>query len=227
MPRWLVYAAIVAVFASFVPLALIARQRTIKADRTRIQPVQDMGDQPKFKPQSANPLFADGRAMRPPVDGTVAFGGALLPPAVETGRGPDGRFLDALPIPLTPASIRRGQRQFNIYCAPCHGLAGYGDGLVARRADQLQEGTWVPPTSLHTDQVKARPNGHLFNTIGRGIRSMPSYGSQIAVDDRWAIVAYVRALQVSQGGPPPGTGRAGSSARPAPTVAAVAAESGR
>ncbi len=204
MPRWLIYVAIVAVLASFVPLALVARQRTIKADRTRIQPVQDMGNQPKFRPQSRNPLFADGRAMRPPVEGTVPFGGTLRPLAVDTGRTPDGRFLDEIPVPLTPALVRRGQERFNIFCAPCHGLAGYGDGLVARRADQLQEGTWVPPTNLHTDQVKARPNGHLYNTIARGIRNMPSYGSQIAVDDRWAIVAYVRALQVSQGGPPPG-----------------------
>lgn len=202
MPRWLRYAVIIAAFVSFVPLAVIALTRSVKADRTRIQLVRDMGAQPKFRPQAANPLFADGRAMRPPVPGTVPFGVRVLP-VVETGRDGD-RFVDEIPVPLSPALLRRGQERFNIFCAPCHGLAGYGDGLVARRAEQLQEGTWVPPTSLHTDQVKVRPNGHLYNTIRNGIRTMPSYGSQISAEDRWAVVAYVRALQVSQGGPPPG-----------------------
>jgi mono/diheme cytochrome c family protein len=91
--------------------------------------------------------------------------------------------------------LQRGADRYQIYCAPCHGLAGYGDGIVALRADRLMEGTWVPPTSVHDATVLARPVGHLFNSITNGIRTMPAYGSQIPVDDRWAIVAYVRAMQ--------------------------------
>jgi mono/diheme cytochrome c family protein len=94
--------------------------------------------------------------------------------------------------------LLRGQERFNIYCSPCHGLTGAGDGLVSRRADALQEGTWVPPLTFHGDQVRGRPVGHLFNTITHGIRNMPAYGAQIPAEDRWAIVAYVRALQRSQ-----------------------------
>lgn len=202
MPRWLIYLAIVAVFASLIPFGLIALARSMKADRTRIQPQQHMGDQPKFRPQSRNPIFADNRAMRPPVAGTVPFGGPAPDRVRETGRAGDA-YVDELPMPVSLPLLRRGQERYNIYCGPCHGLAGYGDGLVARRAEQLQEPTWVPPTSLHTDQVRARPNGHIYNTISNGIRTMPAYGPQISVDDRWAIVAYVRALQVSQHGAPP------------------------
>lgn len=197
MPRWLLYVILVAVIASFVPIALIARARSVPSDAPRIQPVQDMGNQPKFKPQSENLLFADTRAMRPAIPGTEAHGGSVPDDAYETGKV-NGQFVADVPVKVTEALIRRGQERFNIYCSPCHGFAGQGDGLVARRADQLQEGLWVPPTNLHTLQVRQRPNGHIFNTISRGLRTMPSYGAQIPVADRWAIVTYVRALQRSQ-----------------------------
>jgi mono/diheme cytochrome c family protein len=94
--------------------------------------------------------------------------------------------------------MKRGQERFGIYCTPCHGMAGAGDGIVNARAERLQEGTWIPPSDLSSDVVRGRPAGHLFNTITNGIRNMPAYGSQIPEDDRWAIVAYVRALQRSQ-----------------------------
>jgi mono/diheme cytochrome c family protein len=94
--------------------------------------------------------------------------------------------------------LRRGQERYDIYCSPCHGLAGYGDGMVAMRAEGLQEGTWTPPSSIHTELVRSRAPGHLYNTITNGIRNMPAYGPQISVEDRWAIVAYVEALQRSQ-----------------------------
>ena len=110
----------------------------------------------------------------------------------------NGTWAATLPMPLTAPLLRRGRERFEIYCAPCHGLAGYGDGMVARRADRLMEGTWVPPTSLHDPTVLARPDGHLFHTITAGIRNMPAYGPQIPEADRWAIVSYVRALQRSQ-----------------------------
>jgi mono/diheme cytochrome c family protein len=101
-------------------------------------------------------------------------------------------------VAVSEALMRRGQERWEVFCTPCHGSAGYGDGPVARRADRLQEGTWTPPSSLHTDLVRSRPAGYLFNTVTNGVRNMPAYGSQIPVHDRWAIVAYMRALQRSQ-----------------------------
>ena len=98
--------------------------------------------------------------------------------------------------------MRRGQRQYNIFCAPCHGLAGQGDGLVARRAQELQQGTWIPPTSLHAEPVRNQPVGQLFHVISHGVRKMPSYAAQISVPDRWAIVLYLRALQRTQNARP-------------------------
>ena len=100
--------------------------------------------------------------------------------------------------------MRRGQERFNIYCAACHGLGGYGDGMVARRAAEMQQSGantaagWVAPTNYHTDEIRGRPVGNLYNTITNGIRTMPAYDKQIPVPDRWAIVAYVKALQRSQ-----------------------------
>ncbi len=211
-PRWMLYAIIIAAVASWIPIAMIARSRAVTSELPRVQLIRDMAKQPKFKTQAENPLFADDRAMRPPAPGAVPRQGAGGNEALELGRV-NGEWVTQVPLPVTMALLRRGQERFDIYCSPCHGLAGYGDGLVARRADQLQEGTWTPPTSLHTDVVRKRPDGHLFNTDTNGIRTMPAYGPQIPRDDRWAIVAYVRALQRSQnaqpGDVPPGASPAG------------------
>lgn len=197
MPRWLLYAAVLLAALALVPLALIARARVTTSPRPRIHLILDMSKQPKFKTQTANPLFADARAMRPEVPGTVARGELHEENAYFEGRDAAG-WVTVIPMPVTEQLVRRGQERYDIYCEPCHGLAGYGDGQVAKRADQLQEGTWTPPSSYHTDLVRGRPVGHLFNTITNGIRNMPSYGAQIPVSDRWAIAAYVRALQLSQ-----------------------------
>ncbi len=190
--------ALLAVLAvgALLPLACVWRARYTLSAEPRIHLIQDMDNQAKYKPQRANPLFADGRAMRPPVAGTVARGQLRDDDAFYLGRV--GESWVAIPVPVTETLLKRGQERFGIYCAPCHGLSGYGDGIVAKRADRLQEGTWVPPASLHSEQVVARPDGHLFNTITNGIRTMPAYGPQIPEADRWAIVAYVRALQRSQ-----------------------------
>jgi mono/diheme cytochrome c family protein len=135
--------------------------------------------------------------MRPPVAGTVAAGEARVEEHFHRGVV-QGSWAETFPMPLTPELVRRGQERFGIYCAPCHGLGGQGDGVVNARALRLQEGTWTPPANLHDEIVVGRPAGHLFNTITRGIRNMPAYGPQIPEQDRWAIVAYVRALQRSQ-----------------------------
>jgi mono/diheme cytochrome c family protein len=180
-----------------VPLALIARARATTSPHPRLHVVPDMDQQKKFKAQSGNALFADGRAMRLPVTGSVARGELDVDSVRVTGRV-GAEWSAEFPIAVTEALIRRGQQRYDIYCAPCHGLAGFGDGIVGKRAERLQEGTWTPPSSLHTDLVRGREAGHLYNTIANGIRNMPAYGAQIPVDDRWAIVAYVRALQRSQ-----------------------------
>jgi mono/diheme cytochrome c family protein len=198
MPRWLTALVIILVALSWIPLALALRARTVKKTEPRIHIIPDMDNQPKVKAQSRFPLFADRRGMRPPVIGTVARGSVIDDPAWELGAAGSDEWVAAIPVPITMSMIERGRQRSDIYCSPCHGLSGYGDGMVARRADQLQEGTWTPPTSFHTEVVRTRSDGHLFNTITNGIRNMPAYGLQIQVADRWAIVAYLRALQRSQ-----------------------------
>ena len=171
-----------------------------RGDRATRPPVHlnpNMDDQAFYQAQEAAPQFADRRAMRPQVAHTIARG--ELRDAEHFYRGTRrGRPAADLAVRLDRPLLARGRQRFEIYCAPCHGLAGAGDGIVAVPADRLQEGTWVPPSSLHAATVLARPVGHLFNSITNGIRTMPSYGSQIPVSDRWAIVAYVRALQRSR-----------------------------
>jgi len=197
MPRWLIYTAVVLVVLSWVPLAFILKARTSKSSRPRVHVVQDMDNQPKFRAQARNRLFADRRAMRPAIPGTIARGQMADDTAVATGKI-DGEWITAMPVSVDLEMLKRGRERYDVFCSPCHGLAGYGDGMVAKRADELQEGTWTPPSSFHTDLVRSRPAGHLYNSIANGIRNMPSYGSQISVDDRWAIVAYVTTLQRSQ-----------------------------
>ena len=94
--------------------------------------------------------------------------------------------------------MKRGQERYNIYCSSCHGLAGDGDGLVTRRALELEQGTWIKPTSFHSENVTQQPVGRLFHSITNGVRKMPGYGDLIPVEDRWAILLYLRALQQSR-----------------------------
>ena len=197
MPRWLILAVLVAVVVTWIPMALMVRARSVKTEKTRIHLIPDMDSQPKYRAQAANALFKDGRAMRPQVEGSVARGELEDRDDLYRGKNEYG-WVKTIPVPVTMSLLERGQDRFEIFCAPCHGLAGYGDGMVAKRADELQEGTWTPPSSFHTDLVRQRPVGQLFNTITHGIRNMPAHGPQIECKDRWAIVAYVRALQRSQ-----------------------------
>lgn len=198
MPRWLTAIVVILVALSWIPVALALRARVVKKTEPRIHIIPDMDNQPKVKAQSRFMLFADRRGMRPPVEGTVARGSLIGNPSLELGKTADDAWVETIPVDVSMSLLERGRQRYDIFCSPCHGLSGYGDGMVARRADQLQEGTWTPPTSFHTDLIRERPAGHIYNTIANGIRNMPAYGSQIPVDDRWAIVAYVRALQRSQ-----------------------------
>jgi mono/diheme cytochrome c family protein len=200
VPKWIAPALVALTVIAFLPAAMISRARTDRSATPRINLIPDMDYQPKYLPQTENRLFADGRATRPRVEGTVARGELHEDDHLWRGRaGVD--WATSIPIPVTKALMERGRQRFDIHCAVCHGTAGFGDGMVAKRADelaQLGKANWTPPTSLHDDVVRLRADGHLFHTITHGIRNMPAYGSQIAVEDRWAIVAYVRALQRSQ-----------------------------
>jgi hypothetical protein len=217
MPKWVVPALVLFTAVSLIPFALAAKSRASKSPRPRIQIIPDMDQAPSFGPQQVHPLFADGRAMRPHVPGTVArgelreddhfFRGKVNGEWAKTFPEKDG---DGNPLRMTMAFLERGRERYEIFCSSCHGLgvggvtAGggqlMGNGIVDQRATELEQPLWIPPTSFHTDEVRGRAVGHLYNSIANGIRSMPSYGSQIPPRDRWAIVAYLRALQRSQRG---------------------------
>jgi hypothetical protein len=152
-----------------------------------------MHDQPRLKPQARSDFaaFADGRAARPRVPGTVARGHLKEDAPLHTGKR-DGLFVDTLPFPLTRAVLDRGRERYGIFCAPCHGETGSGDGMVVRRGFRR-------PASFHDPRLRERePVGYLFDAITGGFGAMPDYAAQIPAEDRWAIVAYVRALQLSQ-----------------------------
>jgi mono/diheme cytochrome c family protein len=201
MPSGLVYTLIIVAVASVVPFALAAKARYTKSESTRIHIIQDMDSQPKYKAQRENPFFADNRADRPAIDGTVAVGDARDDDHFYKGKV-GGEWARTFPseIALTEATMDRGRQRFGIYCTPCHGQVGQGDGMIAKRADQLAQGTWVPPSNITQANLRDMSVGELFNSITNGVRNMPGYGPQIKTEDRWAILMYVRALQRSRSG---------------------------
>jgi Cytochrome C oxidase, cbb3-type, subunit III len=150
-----------------------------------------MHDQPKYIPLRPSDFFSDGRSARPLIQGTVARGHLDDDAAFFTGKGPDGKPVDTFPFPVTRDVILHGQDRFNIYCSPCHGRLGMGDGMVVRRG-------YRKPPSYHTDFLRQVPNGYIFDVITNGFGAMPDYSTQIPPADRWAIVSYVRALQLSE-----------------------------
>lgn len=148
-----------------------------------------MYDQPKYRPLQYTDFFGDDRASRPLVEGTVARGHLNEDAHYYTGKIGD-QPADTFPEPVTRELLLRGQERFNIFCAPCHDRAGTGNGMVVQRG-------FKKPVSFHDPRVVASPPGYFFNNITMGFGQMPSYAAQIPVADRWAIVAYVRALQLS------------------------------
>lgn len=171
--------------------------------------IRNMHNQPKYKTQAHSAYFADGRTMRAPVDGTVSNESYLADDELATGRTDDG--LDYVrEVPKSVASsfggaeamVTRGKERFGIYCAPCHGLVGDGNGVVAQRATYPENAGGARGisgvASLHKQAIREGADGKLYATIANGVRTMPGYAAQIPVNDRWAIVAYVRALQLSQ-----------------------------
>jgi len=191
---------------------------------------RDMQDQPKAKPFRVSTFFKDGLASRPPVEGTIPRGWlredtefftgkksktGTTPGGVAAGANPETAPVtttpaasataaeaaaaypddtDRFPFPITEQVLNRGQERFNIYCSVCHGLTGEGDGIVIRRGFRR-------PPSYYDPRLRTAPVGHLFDAISNGWGAMPSYASQVPVQDRWAIIAYIRALQLTRPAP--------------------------
>ena len=151
---------------------------------------QDMHDQPRFKALAESDFYPDLRSARPPVEGTVARGQLRSDAYFYTGKvGNDPG--DYMPFPVTEEVLKRGQERFDIYCAPCHSRLGDGNGMIAQRG-------YRHPPSYHEERLRKAPLGYFFGVITDGFGAMPSYADQIPADDRWRIVAYIRALQLSQ-----------------------------
>jgi hypothetical protein len=151
---------------------------------------QDMHDQPKQKAYRTSDFFADGRGMRPLPEHTVARGFLEEDELLYTGKV-NGQVVDEFPFPVTRQVLDRGRERFNIYCTPCHGTSGFANGMVVQRG-------FKPPQSYHLDSVRQQPVGFYFDVMTNGFGAMPDYRAQVPPEDRWAIAAYIRALQLSQ-----------------------------
>jgi cbb3-type cytochrome c oxidase subunit III len=152
---------------------------------------QNMHNQAKYVPLRESDFFADGTSARPLPAHTVARGYLRADTAAATGLARDGKPIADFPLPMTRALLLRGEQRYNIFCSPCHDRVGTGRGMVVERG-------YKQPPSYHIDRLRSAPVGYLYNVITEGFGVMPSYASQVPPADRWAIVAYVRALQLSQ-----------------------------
>jgi mono/diheme cytochrome c family protein len=153
-----------------------------------------MTDQPRFTALQANPFFSNGMASRPLVPDTVARDQLNADPVFYTGKTADGELVQDIPAEVDAQLLQRGKQRFEIYCAPCHGLVGDGNGIVVQRG-------FPSPPSYHEDRLRNAPAGHFFDVITNGFGRMYDYSDRVAPADRWAIVAYIRALQLSQDSP--------------------------
>ncbi len=190
---------------------------------------RDMQDQPKMKPFRGSTFFTDGLSGRQPIEGTVPRGFLRTDTEYFTGKksvssvqsavaqpSPTNAFaddVDTFPFPITKETVQRGRERYEIFCSVCHGLTGNGDGMVVRRGFRRA-------ASFNDDRLRQAPVGHFFDAITNGWGAMPSYSSQIPVQDRWAIIAYIRALQLSQQNP-----QAAAQASPSPVPGASPAPS--
>jgi len=252
VPRPIILALLLIVFAGLIPAMIILNIRAGFSTSPRFHVFFDMDFQPKKKGQQPTTIFADSRIMRPQVKGTIARGQfeeqdpfylgydpskltmfenssnvlfvssqspatdkstvdaaqAAASPLTTDGKtdgqqpvapeAPKLPWIDKLPIEANEENMKLGKLKFETYCSACHGFAGFGDGLVHKRADALAQGYWLPPTSLHIDRVRTQPVGQIFNTITKGQGKMASYASSLTPNERWSIVLYVRALQRSR-----------------------------
>lgn len=152
---------------------------------------QDMHDQPRLETNSASTFFANGTSVRPLVDGVVPRDAILGNPALTEGKTAGGDWVTQNPRAVDAALLERGRERFNIYCSPCHGAVGDGAGMIVKRG-------YPAPPSLHEARLREAADGYLFDVITNGYGIMYPYRAQVRLEDRWAIVAYIRALQLSQ-----------------------------
>jgi mono/diheme cytochrome c family protein len=169
-------------------LALTGCARGCTSSRPPIHINPSMYNQPKVLPQTANGFFYNGASMRDPVPGTVAIGGLKEDDAFFTGKGQDGQFVAASPVPVNNTLVERGHDRFRIYCQPCHDARGEGKGILFQRGN-------VPTANLHQEKILKYPDGQIFDVITNGTGLMSGYRWPIPAADRWAIIAYVRQLE--------------------------------
>lgn len=179
--------------AALAVLIAVAACRGQRAEKPPIHPNMNMDQQNRVEAQEENRFFTDNRAMRQPVQGTVSRGGLRQDKGMYQGINEDSSFVQKNPIEITRKFLKRGQLRYETYCTPCHGITGDGKGIVVTGQYGL-----VRPSSYHIDRLRNEGDGYLYSVITNGIRTMQPYAHQIEVKDRWAIVAYVRALQQSQ-----------------------------
>jgi len=150
----------------------------------------NMSDQPRYNPMTPSDLFEDGRSARPGIPGTVPFGVVAPDPSFYTGKQ-DGVTVARIPVAVTPDLLRRGRERFEIHCSPCHGRTGDGQGMIVTRG-------FRQPPSYFIQRLREVPDGHFFEVITNGFGEMASFGNRVTPADRWAITAYIRALQLSR-----------------------------
>lgn len=182
--RLLVLAALLAL--------LLGGCRGFTFEKPPIHPNLNMDFQTHFGAQQKADFWEDGRSMRPQVEGTVARGMLRLDTVYYEGRDDAGNWIDELPVELSESLLARGEDRYEVFCTPCHGSSGYGEGVVSERA------VWIVP-SFHAERARSMSIGHIYDIIANGQNTMPGYRTQMSVEDRWAVAAYLRALQVSQG----------------------------
>ena len=178
-------------------VALLAGCRGRQSEAPPIHPHLAMDFQEKFQAQTYNPLFEDNASMRTPPTGTVARGQLRANSVLFEGRTENGEYVERIPVAVTRPILERGQDQYNTFCAPCHGKSGNGNGIIMQG-----DYGYTPASSYHVDRLRQVTDGYLYDVIANGVRNMPAYAQQIPVRDRWAIVAYIRALQRSQNARP-------------------------
>jgi hypothetical protein len=151
----------------------------------------NMETQGRYQPLQESAFFPDGRSARPPAPGSVPFGIPEENDVYFTGLTEDGMFVETMPVEISLDMLERGRERYDIFCAPCHGLDGYGQGMIVQRG-------FPAPQSFHIDRIRQAPDGHIYSAIANGFGRMFSYGYRVPPADRWAITAYVRVLQFSQ-----------------------------
>jgi len=179
------------IFAGLLLLILVGCQGS-PSENAPIHLNPNMDQQKRYDPQQSSGFFTDGRTMRQPVEGTVARGNLRIDEAYFTGMDQDGKKIKQNPEEINMDLLARGRERYNIFCSPCHGRVGDGKSII------MQYEYPIPPPTFHEQRIRDFADGYIFDVITNGVRNMPSYKHQVNVEDRWAIVAYVRALQRSQ-----------------------------